>query len=293
MLQFAQILLYGTIPMFNAPHARRSVPPLWNRAVSRLVASYTLPRGRTRLRHATSPWLVGHLPCGAWTRVSGLVDAEWNFLQGASKEDITENCIKPLLHPGSVFVDVGANVGYFTLLASTLGARVVAYEPTPSVFARLKENVALNGFQHAELVNAAVMDKPGTLSLHLSGDDPEANSLFGDDTGDRGPCVHVPAISLDEDLAARGIDRVDLLKIDAEGAEPFVLDGASRLLSSPHPPVIIVEVNAFTLKCAGLQPSDILSRLEAHGYNHTEMESGIYKGSYCGNILATPRSASV
>lgn len=274
--------------MFNGSRVHGVVPPLWNRALSRLVAAYTLPRGKTRLRRATSPWLVGHLPCGAWARVSGLVDAEWNFLHGASKEDVTENCIKSLLHDGSVFVDVGANVGYFTLLAATLGARVVAYEPTPSVFARLKENVALNRFEHTQLVNAAVMDKPGTLSLHLSGDDPEANSLFGNDA----QSVQVPAISLDDDLAARGIHRVDLLKIDAEGAEAFVLDGATRLLSSPNPPAIIVEVNAFTLSCAGLQPSDILSRLESCGYNHTELEAGTYKGGYCGNILATPGCAS-
>ncbi len=272
--------------MFNAPRAGHATPPLWDRALSRLVAAYTPARGQTRLRKATSPWLVGHLPCGAWTRVSGVVDAEWHFLQGLGKEDVTVEYIKPFLHPGCTFVDVGANVGYFTLLAATLGARVVAYEPTPSVFARLKENVALNGFQ-ADLVNAAVMDKPGTLSLHLSGDDPEANSVFGND----GQCVRVPAISLDEDLPAHGIEHVDLLKIDAEGAEPFVLDGATRLLSSPNPPAILVEVNAFTLNCAGLQPSDILSRLESHGYHHTEIESGTYKESYCGNIFAT-RTAS-
>ncbi len=273
--------------MFNAPHARRVAPPLWDRALSRLVAAYPPARGQTRLRKATSPWLVGHLPCGAWTRVSGVVDAEWHFLQGIGKEDVTAEYIKPFLHPGCTFVDVGANVGYFTLLASTLGARVVAYEPTPSVFARLRENVDLNGFHQAQLINAAVMDKPGTLSLHLSGDDPEANSLFGNDPSS----VRVPAVTLDDDLAARGIDHVDVLKIDAEGAEPFVLDGATRLLSSPNPPAILIEVNAFTLNCAGLQPSDILSRLEAHGYHHTEIESGLYKGSYCGNLFAT-RSAS-
>src|SRR6185437_5163547 len=180
----------------------------------------------------------------------------------------------------------GANVGYFTLLASSLNARVVAYEPTPSVFARLRENVNLNGYD-AQLVNAAVMDKPGTLSLHLSGEDPEANSLFGDDPD----CVRVPAVSLDEDLAASRIEHVDLLKIDAEGAEPFVLDGATKLLTSSKPPAIIMEVNAFTLNCAGFKPSDIFSRLESLGYHHTEIESLTYKGSYCGNILAT-RSAS-
>jgi FkbM family methyltransferase len=274
--------------MFNVPDDRRVTPPLWNRAVSRLVAAYTPARGQTRLRNATSPWLVGQIPCGAWIRVSGLVDAEWRFLHGGSKEDVTEEYIKSLLHPGATFIDVGANVGYFTLLASTLGARVVAYEPTPSVFARLKENVALNGFDNADLVNAAVMDKTGTLTLHLSGDDFEANSLFGNDP----QSVRVAAVSLDRDLADRKIGHVDVLKIDAEGAEPFVLDGATRLLASPNPPVIIIEVNAFTLNCAGFKPSEVLSRLESHGYRLTEIEKLTYKGSYCGNMLATRSAAA-
>src|ERR1700727_1332934 len=116
--------------MLNAPRApRAAAPSLWNRAVSRLVAAYPPARGQTRLRQATSPWLVGQLPFGAWARVSGVVDAEGHFLQGLGKEDVTADYIKPFLRPGSTFVDVGANVGYFTLLASARGARVVAYEP--------------------------------------------------------------------------------------------------------------------------------------------------------------------
>src|ERR1700761_9315974 len=104
--------------MLNAPRPRRAAPPLWNRAVSRLVAAFPRARGQTRLRTATSSWLVGRLPFGAWARVSGVVDAEWDFLQGLGKEDVPADYIKPVLKPGSAFVDVGANVGYFTLLAS-------------------------------------------------------------------------------------------------------------------------------------------------------------------------------
>jgi 2-polyprenyl-3-methyl-5-hydroxy-6-metoxy-1,4-benzoquinol methylase len=110
-----------------------------SRILSRLVAAYPFQRGQTRLRRITGRWLVGRLPFGPWVRVSGLVDAEWNFLLGRTKEDATTQFVKSFLRPGMTFVDVGANVGYFTLLAASLGARVVAYEPTPAVVERLRE----------------------------------------------------------------------------------------------------------------------------------------------------------
>lgn len=256
-------------------------PSLLHRTVSTLVSSYPINRGKFRLRKITSPWLVGKLPYGSWVRCSGVVDAEWNFLQGSGKEEITSNFVRAFLSPGSIFVDVGANIGYFTLLAGKLGARVVAYEPTPSVFTRLKENIALNAVR-AELVHAAVMDRAMTLPLYHSADDPEANNLFGEGHSP----VLVPAVSLDDDLHARGIDHVDLLKIDAEGAEPFVLDGAKRLLSSPNPPVIILEVNPVSLKNSGHTPSDIYRRLESLGYRCNIIEQLPYKGLTCTNILA-------
>jgi len=258
-------------------------PSLFSRAISPLVASYPIKRGRTRLRGAASPYLVGKLPFGAWARVSGVVDAEWDFLKGGGREDNTTAVLRSMLHPGAVFVDVGANVGYFTLLAAKLGADVIAYEPTPSVFKRLAENVALNSLD-ARLVNAAAMDRAGTFPLYLSDEDPEANSLFGS-----GGSISVSAVRLDEDLLSRGISRVDVLKIDAEGAEPLVLDGARNLLVSQSP-AIILEVNAFALEVAGYTPSDVYSRLEAHGYSVRVIEWMPYQGRSCQNILAVKKA---
>jgi FkbM family methyltransferase len=260
-----------------------NTPSLFSRAISPLVASYPIKRGRTRLRGAASAYLVGKLPFGAWVRVSGVVDAEWGFLQGGGREDDTTAVLRSLLHPGAVFVDVGANVGYFTLLAAKLGADVIAYEPTPSVFRRLAENVELNSL-HAKLVNAAAMDRAGRFPLYLSEDDPEANSLFGS-----GGSVTVSAVRLDDDLASRGISRVDVLKIDAEGAEPLVLDGARKLLDLQSP-ALIMELNPFALEVAGYTPSDVYSRLQAHGYSVRVIEWMPYKGRPCQNILAVKRA---
>jgi FkbM family methyltransferase len=263
---------------------RKFKPRTWSRILSSLVAVYPFQRGRTRLRSITGQWLVGRLPFGPWVRVSGVVDAEWDFLMNRVKEDATTEFVKSFLRPGMTFVDVGANVGYFTLLAASLGASVVAYEPTPTVVKRLRENIALSGFDSVTVVNAAVADKRGILHLYQSPNDPEANNLFGD--GD--DPVKVRAVSLDDDLADHGVQKIDLLKIDAEGAEPLVLIGAARLLRSNSAPTIIIEVNPVSLRSANSVPAAVISSLESSGYRCSELERVMYKGEIVVNYLATP-----
>jgi FkbM family methyltransferase len=228
---------------------------------------------------------VGQLPFGPWLRVSGVVDAEWEYLTGARKERATTDFLAAHIKPGITFVDVGSNVGYFTLLAASMGARVIAYEPTPAVYQRLMENVALNGFHDVTVVNAAVADKAGTLPLYQSSDDPEANNLFGE-----GKClVEVPTVALDEDLAARGIPSVEVLMIDAEGAEPMVLKGAMKPMNSDKPPLILIEVNSHCLETAGSSAEVVMELLKAGGYRCVEIERFVYKGKPVLNIAALPQ----
>ena len=231
----------------------------------------------------SSRWLVGRLAFGSWVRVSGVVDAEWEYLQGYVKESTTTELLSAFIKQGMTFVDVGANVGYFTLLAASLGARVVAYEPTPAVYKRLRENVELNGLQNVSLLNAAVAEKAGTLTFHQSPDDPEANSIFGE-----GECIEVEAVALDEDLSRRSIQHVDLLKIDAEGAEPLVLAGAAKLMRSERPPVMVIEVNPYCLRNAGSSVEALLELIKASGYRCSEIEIASYRGERVANVLAVP-----
>lgn len=136
------------------------------------------------------------------------------------------------LRPGDLFVDVGTNIGIYTIYALDLGATTISCEPDPHNFARLTEHIELNGFtDRAEALNVAVADQPGTL--HLSQGLDSFNHLVFDGSG-----IEVPARTLDDILGER---RVAGLKIDVEGAERLVLEGAERALSEQRIALIQLE----------------------------------------------------
>lgn len=266
------------------------MPSLVQRMITGLVRSYGryAPRGRGKwwLQRQTSSWLVAPLDSGLWIRVSGVCDLEWAVLEGTeSSESRTEACFRQLLAPGQVVIDVGANIGYYALTAA-LGVgpsgRVVAFEPGPAPAARLRENAALNGLSNLEVREAAVADRAGRLALHL-GEDSEANSLF-----DAGPDavgqVEVQVVTLDEQVAE--LERIDLIKIDAEGAEVSVIRGAHRLLSGPNAPALIVEANPVTLRAANESVESLRDELESRGYTIEVLERMPWRGDITENWLA-------
>jgi FkbM family methyltransferase len=124
-----------------------------------------------------------------------------------------------------VVLDVGANIGCFTLQAARLArrGRVFAWEPEPGNFEMLRDNLARNGFAHARAFPEAVSDVEGESALHLSDatGNTTTHSLYG--AGDR--TVSVRSTTLAKVMEEQRIDRVDYLKLDCEGAEPRILGG--------------------------------------------------------------------
>ena len=125
-------------------------------------------------------------------------------------------------------VDVGAHIGTFSLRAAPSAERILAFEPMPDNFALLERNLAGHAFTHVERKNAAVSDAAGTLRIWLGGANTGGHSAFPLHVPAPGSFVDAPAVVLSHELDARGVTRVDFLKIDCEGGEYAIVDDLER-----------------------------------------------------------------
>lgn len=166
--------------------------------------------------------------------------------------------LRSYLQPGDVFVDVGANIGYYSTIAANIvggSGRVFAFEPSDRIRARLLRNVALNEFTQVEVRSEAVSNRSGTVNLVEPESGKNDGLAFVDRSGSTG--VSVAAIRLDDlpELAQRV---PALLKVDVEGGEPEVFAGAKSLLTRRDAPSILfesfeIERDAALLRGAGYQ----------------------------------------
>jgi FkbM family methyltransferase len=168
---------------------------------------------------------------------------------------------KRALGPGSLFVDVGANVGLYTIWCIEAGAEVIALEPSRIARERLVSNLKLNGYE-AEIVPAAVGEAEGTLRLTTQLDN--QNHLVLSPDSDDVESEEVPVLTLDGLIGERTIDG---LKIDVEGAELLVIKGAQRLLAEQRIKLIQLEWNESSLDLLKQDWTPIAELLSSHGYS--------------------------
>ncbi|PTQ10306.1 FkbM family methyltransferase [Sphingomonas oleivorans] len=206
-----------------------------------------------------------------------------------------------LLGPGDIFLDVGANIGLYTVKAARLvgsTGKVIALEPGHEAYLRLQRNVELNGFGHVTMLREAASDTDGEALLHHVplGDDPQAFSLIANARAEAGERVKTRRLDrLVEDL---GLTRLDLVKIDVEGAEPMVLRGGLESLARLKPAVLF-ECNAY-LNAGGEGGSAETSwaLLEGIGYRFFRLIDGDFRpidvapGDFCNILAVHPEAAS-
>lgn len=176
--------------------------------------------------------------------------------------------LRSMLRPGDVFWDIGANIGYYTLMsAACVGpeGRVVAFEPFPPAWERLQGNVLLNAFGQIRCVNAAVSSVVGTASLFY-----EQNVAYGGASlaAEGGDASSVPChtITLDRFLSERTERPPTVVKADVEGSEKAVLVGAVDLLSSRRPPMLLLEMKEGHFARHGTSKAEIQERLFRLGF---------------------------
>jgi FkbM family methyltransferase len=171
-----------------------------------------------------------------------------------------------LIHGGGWFVDCGANIGYFSLLAARWCHRVDAFEPDPPNRERLKANVRANEASAVTIHDVAVSDRAGTFTLyHPTGGDEQANhgmaGAFASTLSRDAQRFDVRCVRLDEHLRDPSGRVPDVIKIDVEGGELAAIRGMSGWLGAPKPPVIIVEHNPATAAAAGFLPGEMYDTL--------------------------------
>jgi FkbM family methyltransferase len=174
-----------------------------------------------------------------------------------------------LLRPGMTVIDAGANIGQYTLLAATAvgpAGSVHSFEPVPATFAHLQAHVSANRLTNVKLNPMALWNEDSTVTLSLP---PEtvynAGSWTIGSAESQTAAIAAEAIRLDTYAARRGFSRVDVIKMDIQGAEPFALAGAHDLLTRWHP-TLLMEVHRPSLVALGSSPEMLWEQLSSLGY---------------------------
>jgi FkbM family methyltransferase len=209
-------------------------------------------------------------------RVGGLLmdlpsDMAWAFPDGRYYERNVEFWFRRMLgaFDRPVVYDVGANYGYYTLIAASGAAKVISFEPVSPTFAVLKRNVERNHLAHVLPLKLAVGDQPGYSEITLynsSGNNsavPRATEAIAHLEVEGSERVEV--VSLDQLVARGAIPPPDVIKIDIEGSELAAVRGAREVLEK-HQPTVIMEHEESIARDAGYSLTDIRAELAGLGY---------------------------
>ena len=192
-------------------------------------------------------------------------------------EPATTRLFQETLQPGMVVIDIGAHVGYYTLLAAKLvgpTGKIYAFEPEPGNNETLNKNIELNKYSNIEAIRMAMSDKEGNATMYLTSLDSGRHSLFQHDLPKRGNTV-VETTTLDRFWESTEWPRIDLIKIDVEGAEVAVLDGMTRMLEELPRLKIIIEFNPTLLLSAGVAPNSFLDKVRSLGFQMSAIDDSI------------------
>jgi FkbM family methyltransferase len=183
-------------------------------------------------------------------------------------EPETSASMRSLIKEGMIILDVGAHVGYYTLLAAErVGptGHVYAFEPEPENFKLLVKNVESNGFRNVTCVNMAVSDSSGVTTFYVNREGNDLHSLVNHSSDRGGAEIRIRTISLDEFASTVPLKTVDAIKMDIEGMEALALAGMSKLLSQSPSLSIVLEFAPALIRNCGRDPIEVLQGLLDRG----------------------------
>lgn len=174
-----------------------------------------------------------------------------------------------LVKPGDTFVDVGANIGYFSILAGRLtgeNGQVIAFEPERENFSLLEYNIKLNNLDHVTAAQLALSSESGTADLYLNKNNLGDHQLFPSKNDSTRTTSKITLALGDDQLA--DIKQIDFLKVDTQGSEYHVLKGLSSVIARSLPEMILLlEYTPNALRDAGIAPLTLLELLTDWNFN--------------------------
>ena len=219
--------------------------------------------------------------CKMYVDTRDLLIAPWLLMHGEWEPEETE-LVKKLIKPGDVFVDVGANLGYYTLLAIRVGAsQAYAFEAQPSTYELLGKNVIINWMSKVvQYENLAVYSHTTDLEFFVRNNYP-GNSSLGFCPPDQltkwfdtTTAVKVHAVSLDDYFADKHA-KIDVIKVDVEGAEPAVFEGARRTLSQNPNIKVLCEWSPDQMATARQDPEHLVEIWAEQGFKAHVLHTGL------------------
>jgi len=186
-------------------------------------------------------------------------------MEGSSYEQETISLLKANIKKTDTFIDIGSNSGYFSLSLAGLCNKVISFEPIPDAYKRLKTNIKINRFSNIKTFNVALTDKQKETTFWIDQNNDGESSLDYEGTFKQsGMPITVQTNTLDNILNE---DKVDIIKLDAEGFESEILKGGRKTIEKVRLIVFEQNLNIFEKKDKYIDKNIIIKFLDAHGFS--------------------------
>ncbi|HSL43539.1 MAG TPA: FkbM family methyltransferase [Anaerolineales bacterium] len=238
---------------------------------------HLFPPERFRRDHTGDRWLTNYdgdlkILCGLGSFI------EWNIFFRGYHDQGFSSALKRLVKKGMIILDVGANVGGYTILMAKYtgeNGKVIAFEPNPEVYDRLRQNVLANDFQNRVVLHPIALSKTsGWSTLYIPKESCSNRGIsslykYADMLADK---LEVAVSTVDDEAKRGSFQRVDLIKIDTEGNDGLVIEGAKDVINRDRP-IIIFEADHQAHQKAGLILKSTSDRLRELGYNFSTIDT--------------------
>lgn len=183
-------------------------------------------------------------------------------------EPQTQRIFEQIVKPSMAVVDIGAHIGYYSLLSAKLtgaNGKIYAFEPTPFLYSILQKNIRANGLEKRAEAFPLALGNHSVKKMCFFIGETTTSSLFHI-PGRVGASIEVEMVSLDDFFRKRNWPKVDIVKIDAEGAEKIIVEGMRELIMRNPGLKLIIEFNPAYLRFAGIIPEELLILLKEIGF---------------------------